>query len=134
MTRDAGRNAGSHDGSEDGPHNQVRLTGRISSAPVERELPSGGAVLSFRLVVPRTRTPMTAGSKQVSDWVDCAVWGGRVRRAARSWRVGDRVEVQGSLRRRFFRRGAAAGGPAGTRVEIEVLAGRRLLRAPDPET
>lgn len=117
-----------------GVHNEVRLTGRISSAPVERELPSGDAVLSFRLVVPRSRTPMTAGSKQASDWVDCAVWGGRMRRAASSWQVGDRVEVKGALRRRFFRQRGGAGGVglAGTRVEVEVLAGRRLRRSPDP--
>lgn len=92
------------DGSGGGSHNQVSLTGRLSSPAVERELPSGDRVVTFRIVVPRQRSPMTAGSRQPSDWVDCAVWGGRVGRAAGSWRVGDRVEVEGPS-------GAASSGP-----------------------
>jgi single-strand DNA-binding protein len=69
---------------------------------------------------------MTAKSKQVSDWVDCAAWGGRVRRSVSSWQVDDRVEIEGALRRRFFR----DGGGASTRLEVEVLTGRRVGRAP----
>ena len=107
------------------PRNHVALTGRISSDPVERELPSGDRVVSFRVVVTRERTAMTAKSKQASDWVDCAAWGGRVRRTCASWRVGDRVEIEGALRRRFFR--AEAG--SSSRVEVEVLRGRCLERA-----
>lgn len=105
--------------------NEVSLTGRVSSSPIERELPSGDRVVTFRLVMTRDRTPMTAKSKQVSDWVDCAAWGGRVRRAVASWQVGDRVEIEGALRRRFFR----DGGGASTRLEVEVLTGRCVERA-----
>lgn len=105
--------------------NAVALAGRVSSAPVERELPSGDRVVTFRLVMARDQTPMTAKSKQVSDWVDCAAWGGRVRRSVASWQVDDHVEVEGALRRRFFR---DAGGAA-SRVEVEVLAARRIERA-----
>lgn len=105
--------------------NEVALCGRVSSAPLERELPSGDRVVTFRLVMARDRTPMTAKSKQVSDWVDCAAWGGRVRRTVASWQVGDQVEVEGALRRRFYRDGAGAS----TRLEVEVLTGRCLERA-----
>jgi single-strand DNA-binding protein len=83
-------------------------------------------VVTFRLVVGREQSPMTAKSKQVSDWVDCAAWGGRVRRSVASWQVDDRVEIEGALRRRFFR----DGGGASTRLEVEVLTGRRVGRAP----
>lgn len=111
---------------ESGPvRNDVALSGRISSAPVERELPSGDRVVSFRLVMPRERTAMTAGSRQVSDWVECAAWSGRVRRTVSSWRAGDQVAVEGSLRRRFYREGEGRA----TLVEVEILAGRRLVRA-----
>ncbi|HSE10981.1 MAG TPA: single-stranded DNA-binding protein [Nocardioidaceae bacterium] len=106
--------------------NVVSLAGRISSTPVERELPSGDRVVTFRLVIPREQSPMTAKSKQTSDWVDCVAWGGRVRRKVAAWRVDDRVEVEGALRRRFFR----SGGGASTRLEVEVLTGRRVERAP----
>lgn len=109
-----------------GMRNQVSLVGRVSSAPVERELPSGDKVVTFRVVMPRERTPMTARSRQASDWVDCAAWGGRARRSAGSWRPGDYVEIEGALRRRFFRDGA---GPS-TRLEVEMITGRCVERAP----
>jgi single-strand DNA-binding protein len=112
---------------EAAPANVVTLRGRLSSTPLERELPSGNELLTFRLVVPRERSPMTAASKQVSDWVDCAVWGGRVRARAQTWHEGDVVEVRGALRRRYFR--SAAGPSPGTRVEVEVLGGKILKRA-----
>jgi single-strand DNA-binding protein len=106
--------------------NCVSLTGRVSSAPVERELPSGDRVVTFRLVMARDQTAMTAKSKQVSDWVDCAAWSGRARRSVASWQVDDRVEIEGALRRRFFR----GEGGAASRVEVEVLSARRVERAP----
>lgn len=104
--------------------NLVSLTGRVSSAPVERELPSGDKVVTFRVVLAREQTAMTARSKQVSDWVDCAAWTGRVRRTVGAWQVGDQVEVEGALRRRFFRDASGAS----SRVEVEVLSARRLER------
>ena len=58
--------------------NEVVLRGRISGDPQVRELPSGTVLLAFRVVVTRERTPMTASSKQGSDWVECAAWGARV--------------------------------------------------------
>lgn len=106
-------------------HNSVSLRGRVSSAPLERELPSGDTIVTFRLVLSRERSPMTAKSRQSSDWVDCVAWGGRVRRSVVTWRVGDVVEVEGALRRRFFRVDAHTS----TRVEVEVLTGRVVDRA-----
>ncbi len=50
---------------------------------------------------------MTASSKQSSDWVECSAWGARVRKQAGGWRDGDRVEVRGALRRRYYRAGRA---------------------------
>lgn len=109
-----------------GMRNEVFLVGRVSSQPTERQLPSGDKVVTFRVVVRRERTPMTAKSRQASDWVDCAAWGGRARRSAGSWRPGDHVEIEGALRRRFFR----DGGGASTRLEVEMIAGRCVERAP----
>ena len=105
--------------------NEVCLTGRVSSAPEERELPSGDRVVTFRLVMQRDRTPMTAKSRQVSDWVHCAAWGGRARRSAASWQIGDQVEIEGALRRRFFRDAAGSS----TRLEVEMITGRCVARA-----
>lgn len=106
--------------------NEVLLRGRVSGDPEERELPSGSVLVSFRLVVTRSRTPMTAASKPVSDWVECTAWGARVRRQAGGWADGDQVEVRGALRRRYYR----AGGQSRTSVDVEMLGGRLVRRSP----
>ena len=105
--------------------NAVRLRGRVSSGPEERELPSGSVVVGIRLSVPRDPSPMTRNSRQTVDWVDCSAWGAAQRRAASRWREGDVVEVEGALRRRSSR---GAGGFS-TRVEVEILGGRVVRRA-----
>jgi single-strand DNA-binding protein len=112
----------------DSDDNTVRLRGRVSSAPVERELPSGVVITTFRVTVPRARTAMTSGSTQLSDWMDCVAWTGRVRRNVAMWAVDDQVEVGGALRRRFFR----AGQGSSTRVELEVLSARRARPRASP--
>jgi single-strand DNA-binding protein len=118
------RDAAGEPGVETGA-NEVTLRGRVSSAPEPRELPSGTCIVTLRVSVPRASSPMTKGSKQTSDWVDCVAWGSRQRRSVATWRVGDVVEVEGALRRRFYR----AGGGTAMRLEVEVLAGRVVRRA-----
>ena len=73
----------------DGADNTVVLRGRVSAAPTERELPSGAVISTFRLSVARSRTPMTSGSSQRADWMDCTAWSARGRRAVARWTVGD---------------------------------------------
>ena len=102
--------------------NEVRLVGRLSQAPEERVLPSGDAVWTFRVVVPR---PAGGRTRQRVDALDCAVWGGRVRASVPTWTADDVVEVTGQLRRRFF----STGGPPVSRVEVEVTSGRLVRRA-----
>jgi single-strand DNA-binding protein len=106
--------------------NDVVLRGRISGDPQTRELPSGSVLVAFRLVLPRDRSPITASSKQVSDWVECTAWCSRVRKQAETWHDGDHVEVRGALRRRHFR----VGEQSRTSLEVEMLSGRRVRRAP----
>lgn len=117
-------------GAQTGPPAQTRqncvsLRGRVSSSPIERELPSGDVIVTLRVVMVRERSPMSTKSKQGSDWVDCVAWGGRVKRSVARWQVGDVVEIEGALRRRFFRMEARTS----TRVEVEVLGGRLVERA-----
>lgn len=109
------------------PTNEVVLRGRLTAAPVERVLPSGDVIVTFRVSVAREgRTPMTAHSRQRSDWVDCVVAAGRARRSVLSWTPGDRILVEGALRRRFYRAGAASL----TRLEVEAVRVRREQRTP----
>lgn len=111
------------------PANEVRLRGRLTAEPVERRLPSGDLIVTFRVSVTREgRTPLTARSRQSADWVDCVTGAARLRRTVAGWAVGDRVLVEGALRRRFYR----AQGGAGTRLEVEAVRVRREQRAREP--
>lgn len=109
--------------------NEVVLVGRVSGIPEQRELPSGDALVSWRLVVDRPaprRAPPPGGRPTTVDTFDCVAWTGPVRRTARGLDDGDVVAVQGSLRRRFWRSGAGAV----SRTEVEVEGLRRLSRRP----
>ncbi len=102
--------------------NEVRIRGRVSRPPEERVLPSGGVVWTFRVVV--RRSPNRARPKQTVDVLECAAWSPRARRSVAAWSADDLVEVSGAVRRRFFR----AGGATTSRVEIEMVSGRRVRR------
>lgn len=101
--------------------NVVALVGRLTAVPEERTLPSGDMIVAFRISVPRVSTPMSRRSKQTTDWVDCVSAGARCRRSARGWVVGDVLQVEGVLRRRFLR----GDGRGSTRLEVEALRVRR---------
>lgn len=103
--------------------NEVRLVGRVAATPAELTLPSGDVLMTFRVTVDRRG----ATTRQRVDALECSAWTARVRRSVAGWRPGDVVEVEGAVRRRFFR--TAAG--TGSRVEIEVASGRLIRRAPD---
>ncbi len=102
--------------------NEVRLMGRVSAEAQERELPSGDTVASLRLVVPRPpRARASPGRGAGVDTIDVSCWTARTRRTARGLTAGDVVVVEGALRRRFCRAGAAAA----SRYEVEAATLRR---------
>lgn len=102
--------------------NTVHLIGRVSAAGEPRELPSGDVVVMVRVVVPRsTRRGKGATKGATVDTIDVACWSARARRAAARCAVGDHVEVDGALRRRFFRAGAVVA----SRYEVEASMLRR---------
>lgn len=110
--------------------NDVRLVGRLTGEPVMVELPSGDALVTFRISVPRssvTGAPGSAGrqSGQRVDSLPCTAWTPRLRRSVLTWRAGDLVEVSGSVRCRFFQ----AGGATRSRVEVEASAARIIRRS-----
>lgn len=104
--------------------NRVLIAGKVTTAPAERELPSGDVITTFRVSVPRLRTPLSGRSATTVDWMDCVTAGSRCRRAVAGWQVGDLVTLEGVLRRRFYR--SASG--AGSTLEVEVLKARRTKR------
>jgi single-strand DNA-binding protein len=107
--------------------NEVLLVGRLAAVAEERDLPSGDTLSSFRVVVDRPPTRrVPAGARPVTvDALECVVWTSALRRAAAGWSPGDVLELQGSLRRRFWR--APTG--ASSRYEVEVVRAKRVARA-----
>jgi single-strand DNA-binding protein len=105
--------------------NEVRLVGRLSGEPVVRVLPSGDELTVWRLVVDR-QVDKAAGRKPGArspsvDTIDCVAHRPNIQRLAERWSAGDALEIQGALRRRFWR---GAGGTA-SRCEVEVTAAKR---------
>lgn len=107
--------------------NVVRLAGRLAGGPEVRTLPSGDELCVCRIAVARdTVRVLPSGRRSPSvDVVDLAAWSARSRRAMARWRPGDEVEVEGALRRRFYR----AGDRTMSRVEVEVSSCRMVRRA-----
>ena len=120
MVRDAGSAAAAE-------RNEVLLVGRLAAGAERRELPSGDALVQFRLSVAR---PANAVRRQPArsptvDTLPCVTWQSGVQRRILSWSEGDIVEVQGALRRRFWR----SAGSVGSRVEVDVTGARRVARS-----
>lgn len=91
--------------------NVVFLRGRLAETAVERELPSGDLMLTFRLTVARP-----PGGRVRVDSLECVTTRARVRRTLSRAEAGAEVEVHGSLQRRFWRSPA---GPA-SRYAVDV--------------
>jgi single-strand DNA-binding protein len=86
-----------------GHRNEVYLVGEITAVPDERTLADGRGVVTFRIEV-RAQTE----TGHVRDSFDVTVANARTRKAALAWDVGDLVEVEGVVRRKFYRVGAAS--------------------------
>lgn len=108
--------------------NEVLLVGRVPAAPEQRALPSGDALVTWRVVVGRPPgRPLPEGVRATTvDTLDCVAWTASTRRAATALLPDDVVEVTGALRRRFWRAGAGAA----SRCEVEVSTVRRVSRRP----
>ena len=109
--------------------NDVRLVGRLTAEPTVIELPSGDALVTFRISVPRASSPRAmasgTGKGQRVDSVPCTAWSPRLRRSILGWRAGDLVEVSGAVRCRFYQ----AGGATRSRVEVEATSAKIIRRS-----
>ena len=111
---------------ESASRNEVLLVGRLAAPPAGRELPSGDAIVTFRVVVDRPPARRGEPERRASvDALECVVWTAALRKAAVRWQAGDVLELEGALRRRFWR----ATGGLGSRYEVEITRARRLSKA-----
>jgi single-strand DNA-binding protein len=77
--------------------NDVALRGWVTTIATERELPSGDIVVQFRIAITRPEGGV--------DTIDLESWSAKTRRSALSLKDGEWVEIQGSIRRRFWKSG-----------------------------
>jgi single-strand DNA-binding protein len=77
--------------------NDVALRGWVTTIATERELPSGDIVVQFRIAITRPEGGV--------DTIDLESWSAKTRRNALSLKDGEWVEIQGSIRRRFWKSG-----------------------------
>lgn len=101
--------------------NEVVLVGRLAAEAVERALPSGDVIWTWRLIIERPEQKRT--QRNVVDTIDCATYLRSVGRRLARWSAGDVIEVNGSIRRRFFK---SAGAPT-SRYEVECARATRVL-------
>lgn len=115
----------SADGSGGQTRNEVALVGRLAAEAVQRELPSGDVLTSWRLVVDRPARRVPEGTRpQTVDTLECVTFAAAVARTATRWQPGDIVSVEGALRRRFWQTPVGAQ----SRCEVEVVKAKRLSR------
>jgi single-strand DNA-binding protein len=103
----------------EGPANQVLLRGRLADEPILRDMPSGDVLALFRVTV--SRPP---GERVRVDSIECTSAKPKVQRSLARAKVGDDLEVEGSLQRRFWR--TPAGAASRYAVNVQTL---RITRA-----
>jgi single-strand DNA-binding protein len=102
--------------------NDFLLRGRLSALAEVRTLPSGDALLAFRLVV---RRPEPRPRGQTVDVLSCITYDRSLQRRAALWQPGDVVEVEGALQRRFWRTGSGTASVC----EVNCRKGRKVPRS-----
>lgn len=100
----------------------VHLVGRLGSAVHDRELPSGDVVSTFTVVIDRTAGARAASSKVRVDAIPCQAFRASLRTRVARLEPGTLVEVEGELRRRFWR----SPGGLGSALEVDVSRLRRV--------
>ena len=75
--------------------NDVALRGWVTTIGVERELPSGETAVQFRIAITRAEGGV--------DTIDIEAWSPETQRVALKLQDGDWVEINGSIRRRFWK-------------------------------
>ena len=102
--------------------NDVQLRGRLSAPAEVRTLPSGDALVTFRLIVRRHEPRGRGGSVDV---LACITYDRALQRRATLWQPDDVIEVEGALQRRFWR---TPTGKASV-YEVNCRKGRKVTRA-----
>lgn len=109
-------------------YNHVTLVGRLVSDPQLRRTGTGKAVTSFRLAVDRPT------QEKQTDWLDIVSWESKAEFAARNFRKGQEVLVDGELQSRSY---TDKDGNKRTAVEVKAnvlrFVGSRAEQEPEAQ-
>jgi single-strand DNA-binding protein len=109
-------------------YNHVTLVGRLVADPELRRTGNGKPVTSFRLAVDRPT------KEKQTDWLDIVAWEQKAEFAARNFRRGQEVLVDGELQSRSY---TDKDGNKRTAVEVKAnvlrFVGSRAEQEPEPE-
>jgi single-strand DNA-binding protein len=97
--------------------NTVHVIGRLGQQSQIKEMPSGDEITTFTVVVPRSGK-LREGSPRV-DSLACQSMRVGIRNKVLSWEPGSWVEVEGTLRRRFWQGGH--GLASATEIEVRTM-------------
>ncbi len=97
-------------------YSQVILVGRLGARIETRTLPSGDEVTVFTVVVDRPPRERTSERGALVDAIRCQTFRAVVARRLSGLSEGDRVRVEGRLRRRFWR----SPGGLGSAMEVDA--------------
>ena len=101
--------------------NSVILVGRLAAPAERKEMPSGDALWTWRVVVARPKAQVRKNGSSV-DTIDCTTFSKTLGRSAEKWEKDAVLEIAGALGRRFFRTPSGTG----SRYEVECNAVKKL--------
>lgn len=102
----------------------VALVGRLGARVRSQTLPSGDVVTSFTVVIDRPTREQSGGAHAVTvDAISCITTRARARSQVERLEPGTVVEVEGTLRRRFWRGGGSSA--VGSAMEVVVRSIRK---------
>ncbi len=97
--------------------NTVHVVGRLGQQSQTKEMPSGDEITTFTVVVPRSGK-LREGSPRV-DSLACQTMRAGIRNKVHAWAPGSWVELEGTLRRRFWQGGN--GLASATEIEVRTM-------------
>jgi single-strand DNA-binding protein len=104
--------------------NTVHVVGRLGQQSQTKEMPSGDEITTFTVVVPRSGK-LREGSPRV-DSLACQTMRAGIRNKVHAWEPGCWVELEGTLRRRFWQGGS--GLASATEIEVRSMVRMRESR------
>jgi len=105
--------------------NRVTLVGRLTRDPELRYIPSGAAVISFRIAVNRRYKAQSGEWKDDTTFVDVVAWQALAERLNESLKKGSPVLVEGRLASRQWE---TQDGQKRSTVEVRAIAVQHLER------